>query len=392
MKRSRSVGSPGTELFCLLLGDGCGTASEEGIAERGRQGERERPAGRGWKSPRKPAPPTDGGNRGGNRGSPSPAALCGVHPRRGADGLVRLLLSAHLPGLSLRGFLCLWFPPHGVRVGLAGRGAPWPLRVAAERPPRGRARVTAGPQRGWVVPTFSQSPRRPLTAPAAVQQLHKAPGPHNAVAVWGACRPQPARRSLPAVRCNRLAGHKRRAAAAPSSPARGLPALRRSPPPPAALSFGPPRSGRWRCRGAAGPRGAFRVAGGRDCSCTGAAAGGARARPLAAPRRGAGLQVRGASQRRPGLLHLPWRGRPPVPSRMASMVDYTCRLAAVLPSLLLHLICILLRKLSGNSRNVRLRKGEQLLPFLVEAGDRKTCQLSCSCLWCSVSEETTFII
>lgn len=85
MKRSSAAGSSGTEPFCLLLGDGCKTASEAGMAVRGREGERKRL----WEA---------AGGRGGNRNArehrpdplkvetegetaPSPASLCAVRPR-----------------------------------------------------------------------------------------------------------------------------------------------------------------------------------------------------------------------------------------------------------------------------------------------------------------------
>lgn len=187
------------------------------------------------KSPRKPARPTEGGNRGGSRSihgrSPRGAPL---PPLAGENGLVRLGLGAQLPGPSLRapsrprsrpmaaGGTRRWRSP----VALPGRGWASPGRVG---PAAEQGRGAAGQR--MLPPYPHHPPRRPLTAPAGLQEPPEAPGQHNATAVWGAL-PPPGLPVLPAaVRWKQPRGAQAEGGGAPFSPhpASTCHAARRSP-------------------------------------------------------------------------------------------------------------------------------------------------------------------
>lgn len=308
VKRRRAVASPGTEPFCLLLGDGCRTASEEGMAEQGQEGERERDRcceGEEGKARENRHGPLKAEAEG--EAAPSPAALRASPPLAGENGLARLLLSAQRPGPSVR-------PPRPPSSCPVAPGGPRRSRCPVAPPARGRAapggraprQSRAAVRRGSV--RSLRSPRRLLTAPAGPPELPEAPAQHYAAAVWAACRRQAARAPsrCPAVTGLRGAGGGRRRPLL-SYPA--VPAMRGgAAPPPAARRRG---TRLWRCRGAAaGPRGVRSVAGGRDCCCT---AGGGRSQSPGSPEppqpgaRGCPRRVWTSRCRRGPLTRVAWR-------------------------------------------------------------------------------------
>lgn len=199
------------------------------------------------------------------------------------------------------------------RAGLAGRGAPQPLPIAAGWPPRDRARGIAGPQPSQAAYVSPSPPAAPLLRPRGCSSRLKcqesiAPPPCGERAAFGL---PGAPRRPPAVTGSWGIGRGQR----PLLPQPGvyLPCGAAQP-----LRHGPGAAGlrgRWRRRRsgmAGGPRGARSVAGERHCGCT---AGGGRsqgparpARALSAARAGAGARWGGR-----GVLQLPQGGRGAVP-------------------------------------------------------------------------------